>query len=133
MIIDTTLSTTQIQQRYGLSRTTAWRAKQRGWAVGSVYHRRTATPGGAELITLDMWQQLYRYVRHTLPECGIHNAEDIASNAILLAINRGLQPGTNVAAILTATARSLMYSFQKQGLRSLALAVENWDYNNQES
>lgn len=127
--IDSSLDTRTIMARYGLSRTTAWRAKRRGWAIGAAYHQRQAAPEPTAGVCMDDWDNVYRYIRSRLPKAPACDWEDIASNTLLLAMNRGMTPGEHKKATLVATARSLCYSYEKQGQRSIANAVQNWTYN----
>lgn len=132
MNIDQSLSTSEIQAKYGLSRTTAWRAKRRGWAIGAAYHQRQASATTHDVgVEMSYWNDLKRYAASMLQEAPACDWEDIASNAILLALNRGVTPDgpLKLKKILVATARSLCYSYRKQGQKSIAAAVQNWTYN----
>lgn len=129
MKIETTLSTAEIQARYGLSRTTAWRARKRGWAEGAAYHRRRSHPAERHMaISQADVEALRKYVRQRLPKAPGCDVEDIASNVVLLALNRGVKPD-DILAYLVGIAKIQIFSYWKQGIRSIELAVENWDYN----
>lgn len=132
MNIDQSLPTSEIQAKYGLSRTTAWRAKRRGWAIGAAYHQRQAAATTHDVgVEMSCWHDLKRYASSMLPEAPACDWEDIASNAILLTLNRGVTPDAPLKKFLVATARSLCYSYRKQGQKSIAAAVQNWNYNQQ--
>jgi len=112
-------------RKYNLSKTTAWRAKKRGWAHGADYHQRLMVDSCEINLQEEHIRKVYVYLRKCLPDAPQIDLEDLTYCTMLLVLARQYVP-ENIEQYVISTARSMMYSYRKQGFRAIINAVQNW-------
>lgn len=131
--IDTSLSLREVMEKYSLSKSTAWRAKNRGW-YNEGYHTRKSNVGKCIEVSEEIRNNVEAYATTWASRCkiSIQDKEDVIQNTFLYVLNnsdRMPKEPKKLQGWVVAILKTQISNYEKQGFQSLVNGVENWDYN----
>lgn len=125
MKIDTrNMTAPEIQKLTGCSRTSAWRARKRGWVIGPSYHKKKK--GDGVELPIDVLPKLYGYMLKCLPDAPHFDIDDLVMTTVFVALNGERTNTGTVEQYIFGIARTQVRNYRNQGIRSFVNAVHNW-------